>query len=104
MINPGKLDDAGYLTVFGSGAWKISKGALMVTHGIKSGTLYTLHVSGVKHHVINMVEQPSVELWHKRLRHMSQKGMQILSRFGYLPSFSFQSFEFCDHCVYGKHT
>ena len=36
---------------------------------------------------------------------MSQKGMQILSHFGYLlPGFSFQSFEFCDHCVYGKQT
>ena len=51
----------------------------MVTHGIKFGTLYTLHVSGVSHHVINVVEQPSVELWHKILGHMSQKGMKILS-------------------------
>ena len=35
---------------------------------------------------------------------MSKKGMEILSRFGYLPSFSFQDFEFCEHCVYGKQT
>ena len=69
----GKLDNGGYVIVFGSGAWKILKGALMVTHGIKFRTLYTLHVSSVKHHVINVVEQPSVDLWNKRLKHMSQK-------------------------------
>ncbi|MCO5591598.1 hypothetical protein L7F22_045587 [Adiantum nelumboides] len=28
--------------------------------------------------------------------------MEILSRSGYLPGFSFQNIEFCEHCVYGK--
>ena len=35
---------------------------------------------------------------------MSKKGMEILSRSGYLPSFSFQDLEFCENCVLGKHT
>ena len=35
---------------------------------------------------------------------MSKKGMEILSCSSYLPSFSFQDFEFCEHCVYGKRT
>ena len=35
---------------------------------------------------------------------MSKKGMEILSCFGYFLGFSFQNFEFCEHCVYGKQT
>ncbi|MCO5593894.1 hypothetical protein L7F22_047913 [Adiantum nelumboides] len=102
LISTGKLDDAAYVTVFGNSAWKISKGSMIVTHGSKSGTLYTLHVLEVKNHLINVIEQPSVSLWHRRLGHMSKKGMEILSRSGYLPGFSFHNFEFCEHCVYGK--
>ena len=104
LINTGRLDNAGYVTVFGNSSWKISKGSLTVTTSIKSRSLYTLHVSKVKNHVINVIEQPSVSLWHRRLGHMSKKGMEILSRSGYLPGFSFHDFEFCEHCVYGKQT
>ncbi|MCO5579843.1 hypothetical protein L7F22_033705 [Adiantum nelumboides] len=75
---------------------------MIVAHGSKLGTLYTLHVSEVKNHVINVIEQPSVSLWHRRLGHMSKRGMEILSRSGYLLGFSFHNFEFCEHCVYGK--
>ena len=104
LISTGVLDEASYVTVFGNNTWKISKGSLTIAHGVKSGNLYMLHVSSVKHHVINVTEQPSVSLWHRRLGHMSKKGMEILSCYGYLPSFSFHEFEFCEHCVYGKQT
>ena len=104
LISTGVLDDAGYVTVFGNNTWKISKGSMTIARGVKSGSLYMLHVSGVKHNVINITEQPSVSLWHRRLGHMSKKGMEILSRFGYLPGFSCHDFEFCEHCLYGKQT
>ena len=64
LISTGILDDAGYVTVFGNNAWKISKGSMTIAHGVKSQTLYMLHVSKVKHNVINVTEQPSVSLWH----------------------------------------
>lgn len=35
---------------------------------------------------------------------MSKKGMEILSHSKYLSGFSFQEFEFCEQCVYGKQT
>ena len=75
-----------------------------MTTGIKSGSLYTLHVSKIKNHVINVIERPSVSLWHRRLGHMSKKGMEILSCSGYLLGFSFHDFEFYEHCIYGKQT
>ena len=104
LISTRLLNDAGYMTVFGNNTWKISKGSMTVAHGVKSGSLYMLHVLSVKHHVINVTEQPSVSLWHCRLGHMSKKGMEVLSHLGYLPGFSFQDFEFCEHCVFGKQT
>ena len=65
LISTGILDDARYVTIFGNNVWKISKGSMTVAHGVKFGTLYMLHVSGVKHNVINVTEQPSVSLWHR---------------------------------------
>ena len=64
LIDTSILDDTGYVIVFGNNVWKISKGSMTIAHGVKSGTLYMLHLSEVKHNVINVVEQPSVSLWH----------------------------------------
>ena len=98
----GQLDDEGYTTTFGDSSWKITKGSLGVAYGTKSETLYMLHVSTVKNHVICVTEQPSVSLWHRWLGHMSQSAMKVLSRFGYLPAFNFQDFSICEHCLFGK--
>ena len=35
--------------------------------------------------VLNIAKDTSVELWHKRLGHMSEKGMHALARMDYLP-------------------
>ena len=102
LISAGQFDDAGFSCVFGDSSWKITKGSLVVARGSKSGTLYMLHVSTVKNHVICVTEQPSVSLWHRRLGHMSQNGMKILSRFGYVLGFTFSDFSICEHCLYGK--
>ena len=100
LISTGVLDDASYVTKFGYNKWKISKGFMTIDHGVKSGSLYMLHVSGVKHNVINITEKPSVSLWHYQLGHMSKKGMEILSCFGCLPGLSFHGFDFFEHCLY----
>ena len=34
---------------------------------------------------------------------MSLKGMETLSRLGYLPVLNFSNFSVCEHCIYGKH-
>ena len=60
LISIGQLDDTGFHCIFGESSWKITKGSLVVAHGAKSGTLYMLHVSNIKNHVICVIEQPSV--------------------------------------------
>jgi hypothetical protein len=41
-------------------------------------------------------------LWHHRLGHMSEKGMQILHSRNLLPGLKHVDLEFCENCVYGK--
>jgi hypothetical protein len=42
-------------------------------------------------------------LWHHRLGHMSDKGMQILHKRNLLLDLKQIDLDFCEHCVYGKH-
>ena len=90
--------------MYGDNSWKISKGSLVVARGTKSRTLYMLHVTTVKDHVICVTEQPNLSLWHRRLGHMSISGMKVLSRLGYVPGFNYSDMSICEHCLYGKHT
>ncbi|MCO5572532.1 hypothetical protein L7F22_026287 [Adiantum nelumboides] len=80
---------------------RIGKGHLILAHGSKVGILYPLYVSN-KNNVLSITELPTVALWHSRLGQMSKKGMETLSRLGYLPSLSFFDFPFCERCQYGK--
>jgi hypothetical protein len=41
-------------------------------------------------------------LWHHRLGHMSEKGMQILHKINLFPDLKQIDLDFCEHCVYGK--
>lgn len=43
-------------------------------------------------------------LWHARLGHMSEKGMNILHKHNLLSSLRSCKLEFYDYCVFGKHT
>ena len=51
LISVGQLDDEGCSISFGKGGWKISKGALVMARGFKTGTLYTLRVATRKSNV-----------------------------------------------------
>ena len=62
LISARQLDDLDFNYVFGDSSWKITKGSLVVARGLKSGTLYMLHVSNVKKNVICVAKQLSVSL------------------------------------------
>ncbi|PKI45901.1 hypothetical protein CRG98_033700 [Punica granatum] len=97
LISTGQLDDEGYSNEFSNGRWKLSKGLLIVARGQKTDTLYRLrarHNSGQ----INVVEDYPIELWHRRLGHISEKGIQILARKQSLPVKGMH-LSTCDHCL-----
>ena len=98
----GQLDDARYTCVYGDNSWKISKGSLVVARGTKLGTLYMLHVTTIKDHVICVAKEPNLSLWHRWLGHMSICGMKFLSHLGYVPGFNCFNMSICEHCLYGK--
>jgi hypothetical protein len=42
LITAGQLDSLGYSVTFEIGAWKVTKGELVIAKGCKYGTLYVL--------------------------------------------------------------
>ncbi|RVW14266.1 Retrovirus-related Pol polyprotein from transposon TNT 1-94 [Vitis vinifera] len=80
LISTGKLDDEGYNNNFSDGKWKLSKGSLVVAKGKKTCSLYTVQAKICKCVVNTLENDSSTDLWHRRLGHMSEKGLQVLSK------------------------
>ena len=73
-INRLQNGDEGYSGTFRNDTWKFGKGNLIVAHARKQSTLYVMHAP-LNRNEVNVVADRTGELWHKRLCHMSQKGM-----------------------------
>jgi hypothetical protein len=43
-------------------------------------------------------------IWHYRLGHINEKGIERLHKDGFLSSFDFESFDTCESCLLGKMT
>ena len=103
LISVGQLDDEGCSTRFGKSDWKISKAALGMARGFKIGTLYTLRATTRKSNVVVIAkEEASLDLWHKRLGHMSEKGLKILVGKNLLLGLKYYELDLCEHCIYGR--
>ena len=79
LLSFGKFDEEGCTSCFGEGCWKLTKGALVKEKGRKCCTLCKTHLHLEKGE-INTVEEISMDRWHKRLDHMSEKRLQALVR------------------------
>ena len=74
----------------------------MVAKGKKENTLYMTSAKLSKGR-INVVEKDSsIELWHKRLGHLSEKGLQILSKKQLLSGAKGTLLKTCVDCLAGK--
>jgi hypothetical protein len=74
----------------------------VITKGEKVGTLYLC--TGNTDSSISLASTGvDITLWHHRLGHMSEKGMQILHKRNLLSDLKQIDLDFCEHCVYGKH-
>lgn len=105
LISIGKLDDDGYGNNFVDGKWKISKGSLVLAKGTKlKENLYLLQASILVDSVNVVKKQCSPELWHKRLSHISAKGLDVLVKKNILQGAKSSIFDKCSHCLEGKQT
>jgi hypothetical protein len=98
----GQLESEGCISIFTDKTWKVIKGSLVIEKGEKVGTLYLC--TGSNDSSISLASTGvDTTLWHHRLGHMSEKGMQILHKRNLLPYLKQIDLDFYEHCVYGKH-
>lgn len=100
LISVGQLDGEGHNVSFGNSAWKVTKGAMVVARGHKTGTLYM--TSTCRDTVAAVDSQKNTELWHCRLGHMSEKGMKLLVKSGQIPELKSVEHQLCESCILGK--
>ncbi|KAK2382823.1 putative mitochondrial protein [Trifolium repens] len=101
LLSVAKLCDEGYNNLFSRDTWKLTKGSMVVARGMKCSTLYIEHAKIIKDvHVVESTEK--VELWHKRLCHMSEKDMVELSKRSVLSDMRNPHLKKCDSCFVEK--
>ena len=100
LISVGQLDGEGYCTTFSDCEWKITKGALVIARGKKTGTLYV--TSNLENIIATVDSGGKSNLWHQRLGHMSEKGMKTLLSNGKLPDLKSVDVGLCEDCIFGK--
>ncbi|RVW93766.1 Retrovirus-related Pol polyprotein from transposon TNT 1-94 [Vitis vinifera] len=83
LISVGQLDDERHAILFVGGTWKVTKGARVLARGKKTGTLYM--TSSPRDTIAVANASTDTSLWHRRLGHMSEKGMKMLLSKGKLP-------------------
>ena len=102
LISAGKLDDEGFCNTFSEGQWKLTRGSLIVARGKKCSNLYLMQASTSKG-IVNVTENDSsTKLWHKRLSHMSEKGLNCLAKKNQLSGLKSATLKNCAHCLSGK--
>ena len=107
LISLSTLDCDGYKYKGGNKLLKVSKGSLIVMVGdMNSAKLYVLRGSTLSGTVaaVSHDDASKTNLWHKRLGHMSELGMAELIKRDLLQGCSLGKMQFCEHCIFGKHT
>ena len=100
LTSVGQLNGEGYCTTFSGHEWKITKGALVIARGKKTGTLYV--TSNLENIVTVADADGKSNLWHQRLGHMSEKWMKTLLSKGKLPDLKNVDVGLCEDCIFGK--
>jgi len=81
--------------------WKVTKRPLVIAKGEKAGTLYLCTIN-VDPSISLASTGVYTTLCHHMLRHMGEKGMQMLHKRNFLRDLKQIDLEFCEHRVYGK--
>ncbi|KAK8557617.1 hypothetical protein V6N12_009846 [Hibiscus sabdariffa] len=101
-ISAGKLDDAGYMNLFGGGKWKLTINNMIIARGNKQGCLYVTQGKLSKGETNVACGNSCLELWHKRLGHISEKGLQILAQKALILEVKGKAIQPCIHYLAGK--
>ncbi|KAK3001151.1 hypothetical protein RJ639_022142 [Escallonia herrerae] len=105
LISLGTLDYNECSYRASGGVMRIMKGAIVVMKGLKQNNLYLLQgstVTGVSTASSSDIDSNTTKLWHMRIGHMSESGMDVLSKQGLLGSKKTGKLDFYEHCVFRK--
>lgn len=106
LISLGMLDEAGYTCKTEGGNMKITRGSYVAMRGVKRSGLYVLLGKTVTKTpgaaMVNESSKDMTNLWHKRLGHISEKGLYYLNKQNVFGTDMVSKLEFCENCVLGK--
>ncbi|KAK2997449.1 hypothetical protein RJ639_025454 [Escallonia herrerae] len=106
LISLGTLDSIDCSISIKGGVMKVSKGAMVIMKGQKTGNLYKLMgktvIGGASVSTHAGSSNDNSELWHKRLGHLSEGGMLELHKRKLLQGVKSCKLDFCKFCVFGK--
>ncbi|KAL5555677.1 hypothetical protein UlMin_037913 [Ulmus minor] len=105
MISIGALDESRFVSRFEDGMIKISRGSLVIMKGLRQNGLYVLQGSTITGEAAAAIPniQDKTNLWHKRLGHISEKGLEVLNKQGAFGKDTISKVTFYKYCVLGKH-
>ena len=102
LISTGKLDDKGFYNIFDNGIWKLTKGSMVIANRQKFSSLCYMDTKIMDFDINTMNDEAKVELWHKRLSHISEKGLKILTKKNHLLDLKSTPLKQCPHCLAGN--
>ena len=107
LVSVGAIDLIGFSCWVKGGVIHIrGKWKYVVMQGTKQINFYMLQGSTTAGSVSTISQSGSHasnnSLWHLRLGHMCEKGLDILSKQGLLANHKVKPFQFCEHRIYGK--
>lgn len=101
LISLGALEGNGCRFKSVPGALVILKGSEVVMQGTKHNNLYYLNFQVVTGS-LNVVAHPDITTWHRRLGHVSEKGLKELHKQGLIGDQQFETLDSCEQCILGK--
>ena len=95
------LDKEDFHNYFSNDRWKLTKGTMVVVREKVCCMLFKTQGKICKKW-LNVAADSSPSLWHKRLGHMSEKGLQIFAKKNSIPFAKGTLLNPCDYCLLGK--
>ncbi|KAG8492732.1 hypothetical protein CXB51_010465 [Gossypium anomalum] len=105
LISLEALESKGSVVTMRDEVLKVTSDALVILKGIRKNNLYYYQgstVIGAVAATSGNKELDSMQLWHMKLGHASEKSLQILANQGLLKGAKAYKLKFCEHCVLGK--
>lgn len=101
LISLGMLDKSGYSFKAENGYIKVAKGSCIVMKGMMQNGIYSLLGSTVIGGISNVTsaDMDKAKLWHMRLGHVSERGLQELSKQDLLCGDKIERLHVCEQCI-----